>query len=319
LTARYGAPYDRHRFEWRTADMSMATRFKRLVHDGRILQMPSAYDCLSAKIAEQAGFAAIHMGGSGSSASVLGMPDLGFMTLTEMVEHARNMVFAVDVPVMVDADTGHGNALNVFRTVREFERAGAAALHLEDQVTPKKCGHFDGKIVIPAQEMVGKIHAAVEARRDPDFMIVVRTDAMERHGLDETIARANAYVDAGADCIYVEAMRSAEEMRRVREAVRGPLVATMMEGGKTPWFTAAELEQLGFSLVIYPISACMAAACILRKFMRELKQTGTTQGFWEKEGLSMSFRELFEILGYPKFTDMERRFLAPEELAAARA
>lgn len=295
----------------------MPTRFKQLVRSGTILQAPSVYDCLSAKIAEQSGFQAVHMGGSASSASVLGMPDLGFMTLTEMVEHARNIVAAVNVPVLVDADTGHGNALNVMRTVYEFERAGAAALHLEDQAMPKKCGHFDGKVLISAEEMVGKVRAAVEARRDPDFSIVVRTDAMERLGIDETIARANAYVRAGADCIYVEAMRSAEEMRRIRAAVEGPLVATMMEGGKTPWFTAAELERLGFGLVIYPISACMAAACILRKFMRELKASGTTQRFWENENLHMSFAEMFDILGYAQLKEYERRYLVAEEAAAA--
>ena len=296
---------------------STAARFKELLHARTILQAPSVYDCLSAKIAEQAGFQALHMGGSASSASVLGMPDLGFMTLTEMVEHARNIVAAVNVPVLVDADTGHGNALNVMRTVREFERAGTAALHLEDQAMPKKCGHFDGKVLISAEEMVGKIEAAVSARRDPDFTIVVRTDAMERLGIDETIARAGAYVRAGADCIYVEAMRTVDEMRRIRESVDGPLVATMMEGGKTPWFTAAELERLGFGLVIYPISACMAAACILRKFMRELKDSGTTQRFWQNENLHMTFAEMFDILGYSELKEYERRFLTPEQPVTA--
>ncbi len=296
-----------------TTTASAAARFKQLIHGRTIVQAPSVYDCLSAKIAQLEGFPAIHMGGSASSASVIGMPDLGFMTLTEMVEHARNIVAAVNIPVLVDADTGHGNALNVMRTVREFERAGAAALHLEDQAMPKKCGHFDGKVLISAEEMVGKIEAAVEARRDPDFTIVVRTDAMERLGIEETIARANAYVRAGADCIYVEAMRTVDEMKRVRKSVDGPLVATMMEGGKTPWFTAAELERLGFNLVIYPISACMAAGCILRKFMRELKDSGTTQHFWNKENLHMTFAEMFDILGYSNLKDYERRFLAREQ------
>jgi carboxyvinyl-carboxyphosphonate phosphorylmutase len=296
-----------------TATTGMAARFRQALHGKSIVQAPSVYDCLSAKIAEQAGFPAIHMGGSASSASVLGMPDLGFMTLSEMVEHARNIVAAVNIPVLVDADTGHGNALNVMRTVREFERAGAAALHLEDQAMPKKCGHFDGKVLISADEMVGKIEAAVEARRDPDFTIVVRTDAMERLGIEETIARANAYVRAGADCIYVEAMRTVDEMRRIREEVPGPLVATMMEGGKTPWFTAAQLQELGFSLVIYPISACMAAACILRKFMRELKDSGTTQEFWRKEDLHMTFAEMFDILGYSNLKEYERRFLVSDD------
>jgi carboxyvinyl-carboxyphosphonate phosphorylmutase len=288
---------------------SKATRMKEMLLADRIAVVPSAYDGLSAKVIERAGFEAIHMTGSGSSASMLGLPDLGFASVAEMSEHGKNIVLATGVPVIADADTGYGNALNVIRTVREFERAGIVGLHLEDQVTPKRCGHLEGKTLISVAEMAGKIEAACAAREDPDFLIIARTDAREQLGLDAAIERANLYVEAGADCIFLESPHSPAEMREVRRRVEGPLLANMVEGGKTPWLTYQELEALGYQIVIYPLTGWMGAAVILRELMRELRETGTTQGFWERMNLKMTFEELFGIFDYPKIQELERRFV----------
>lgn len=288
---------------------SKAARMKELLLDDRIAVVPSAYDGLSAKVIEQAGFSAIHMTGSGSSASMLGLPDLGFATVSEMSEHGKNIVLAVDVPVIADADTGYGNAMNVYRTIREFERAGIVGCHIEDQVTPKRCGHLEGKTLIPVEEMVGKIEAACAAREDKDFLVIARTDAREQFGLDAAIERANIFVEAGADCIFVESPHSPDEMREVRKRVKGPLLANMVEGGKTPWLTYQELEELGYQIVIYPLTGWMGAAIMMRELMRELKETGTTQGFWQRTGMKMTFQELFGVFDYPKFQELEERYV----------
>lgn len=289
--------------------MNKTTRLKELILGPDILVAPSAYDALSAKVIEKAGFSAVHMTGSGSSASLLGYPDMGFTTIAEMATHAKNLALAVDVPVFVDADSGHGNALNAMRTVREFERAGVTGMHIEDQVTPKRCGHLEGKRVIPMEEMVGKIEAAVAARVDEDFQIIARTDARECIDIEEALRRSNAYVEAGADCIFFEAPLSIDEMRRVRDEVDAPLLANMVEGGKTPWLTAQELEEIGYDLVIYPLSGWKAAALILRELMAELRETGTTQGFWQRTGLDMSFEELFEVFDYERIQAFEDRYV----------
>lgn len=289
--------------------MNHTTELMEMISEPEILVAPSAYDALSAKVIEKAGFRAIHMTGSGSSASMLGLPDMGFTTITEMAAHAKNIVLAVDVPVFVDADSGYGNALNMWRTIREFERAGVAGCHIEDQVTPKRCGHLEGKRVIPMEEMIKKIEAAVAAREDDDFQIIARTDARECVDFDEGIRRANAYAEAGADCIFFEAPLSPQEMREVREAVDAPLLANMVEGGKTPWLTAKELEEIGFGVVIYPLSGWKAAAVILREVMAELREVGTTQTFWSRTGMDMSFEELFEVFDYERIQKFEDRYV----------
>lgn len=289
--------------------MNKTTQLKEMILGPDILVAPSAYDALSAKVIEKAGFKAVHMTGSGSSASLLGYPDMGFTTISEMATHAKNMVLATDVPVFVDADSGHGNALNTMRTVREFERAGIAGLHIEDQVTPKRCGHLEGKRVISMEEMVGKVEAAIAAREDDDFQIIARTDARECVDMEDAIRRANAYAEAGADCIFFEAPLSVDEMRQVRAAIDVPLLANMVEGGKTPWLTAPELEDLGYNLVIYPLSGWKAAAAILRELMAELRETGTTQGLWQRIGLDMSFEELFELFDYERIQSFEDRYV----------
>lgn len=289
--------------------MSRASQFKRMMLAPEILVVPSAYDALSARVIEQAGFPAVHMTGSGTSASMLGLPDLGFTTITEMAWNAKNISMAVEVPVIMDIDAGYGNAMNTWRCIREFERAGIVGGHLEDQVVPKRCGHLEGKRLISTEEMVGKIEAAVAAREDPDWTIIARTDAREKLGLDEAIRRSREYVAAGADCVFLEAMLTVEEMRQVRDAIDAPLLANMVEGGKTPWLTTRQLEQIGYNLVIYPLSGWMAATAILRKMLTELRETGTTQEFWDRYGLRMSFAELFEVFGYSKIAELESRFV----------
>lgn len=286
---------------------------KELLLDKRIAVVPSAYDGLSAKVIESVGFDAIHMTGSGSSASLLGAPDLGLATVSEMAIHAKNITQAVGVPVIADADTGYGNALNVIRTIREFERAGIVGVHLEDQVTPKRCGHLDGKELISADEMARKIQAAAEAREDSDFILIARTDARNSHGLDEAIRRANLYREAGADCIFVESPHSRQEMKEVRKRVSGPILANMVEGGKTPWLTIEELNDFGYNIVIYPLTGWMGAAVVVRELMYELKKTGTTQGFWSRTGMKMTFEELFNVLDYPTWQRYEHRFIRHDE------
>lgn len=293
--------------------MSRAKQFKELMLAPEILVVPSAYDALSAKVIEQAGFLVVHMTGSGTSASMLGLPDLGFATITEMAWNAKNITLAVDLPVIMDIDAGYGNAMNTWRCIREFERAGIVGGHLEDQVVPKRCGHLEGKRLISTAEMVGKIEAAVEARVDPDWTIIARTDAREKLGLDEAIRRSKDYVAAGADCIFLEAMLSVDEMKRVRAELDVPLLANMVEGGKTPWLTAKELEAIGYNLVIYPLSGWFAATSILRKVFAELRDEGTTQGFWERYDLQMTFDELFEVFDYSKISELEARFVVKDD------
>lgn len=292
--------------------MHNATKMKKLINNPKIVQVPSAYDGLAAKVIEHAGFDAIHMTGSGSSASILGMPDIGFTAISEMAEHAKNMCLVVDVPVICDADTGYGNAMNVWRTIREFERAGIVGCHLEDQVTPKRCGHLEGKRLISKEEMVGKILAADDAREHPDFTIIARTDAREAMGMSEALDRCHAYVEAGADCIFFEAPLTVDEMKEVRRELDAPLLANMVEGGKTPFLPAQELEDLGYNIVIYPLTGWMAAASVLTQLMAELKETGTTQNYWKRKGLEMTFEELFAVFDYARYQDLEERFVVKD-------
>jgi carboxyvinyl-carboxyphosphonate phosphorylmutase len=272
------------------------------LESGEILVLPGAYDTLSAKLIERAGFSGVYMTGYGQSASKLGQPDVGLLTMSEMVERVRDLTMAVDVPVLCDGDTGFGNAANVIRTVREYERAGAAAIQLEDQVSPKKCGHMLGRRLIAMDEMVLKIKAAVAARTDPDFHLIVRTDARTSAGLDEAIKRAKAYEKAGADVIFIESLESVEEMKYINQEITKPTLANMVEGGRTPFLDAKTLESFGYNIVIYPVSTLYCAAKAVGEVLNELKSTGTTSGVSDK---LIDFDEFNELIGLPFIQEIE--------------
>ena len=267
---------------------------------------PGAYDALTARIYEQAGFPAIYMTGFGTSASLLGRPDVGLLTMSQMVDNARRIAQAVGVPVIADADTGYGNPLNVIRTVQEYEAAGVAAIHLEDQVTPKKCGHMDQKQVIPSAEMAEKVRAAVAARASPDFLIVARTDARAVEGLDSALARARAYREAGADVLFIEAPQSEQEVAEVARAFTGvPLLFNWAEGGKTPPMPLARLKDLGYRIVIFPIAALLTAATSVRALAAEIRTSGSPLRALAQ---MMSFREFNDFIGLPEIRELEKRF-----------
>lgn len=247
------------------------------------------------------------MSGSGVTASVTGKPDVGLLTMTEMVNQARNIVNATDLPLICDADTGYGNAINLIRTVKEYERAGVAGIHIEDQVTPKRCGHFEGKAVISAEEMVKKIEAAIYAREDQDFLIIARTDARAVFGLEEVLRRGRLYADAGADVLFVEAPQSAGELETITCAFNDiPLLINMVEGGKTPIFSFDYLKGLGFKIVLYPTSGIRIVMKVLQEFAAYLKQKGDTKGL---EDRMVSFEERNRITGLDEIEQLGEKFL----------
>ncbi len=284
--------------------MSAARTLRQRLAHGPIVVAPGAPDALTARIVERAGFEAVYFTGAGVAYTHLGTPDLGLVSLTEMTMRLAAVVEATRLPVIADADTGYGGALNVRRTVREFERAGAAAIQLEDQVFPKRCGHLDGKRVVPVDEMVGKIRAALDARRDPDTLVVARTDARAPLGLEAALERAHRYRDAGADVLFVEAPASRDELARIASSLPPPVVANMVEGGRTPLCAAHELEAMGYRLVIFPGAAVRAAAAAVVKVMDALKRHGTTAGALDA---MLSFDELNALLGLPAWRDLEAR------------
>lgn len=290
-----------------TANTPPRKRLRDLLSTGDPVVAPGAYDALSARLVEQAGFDIVYMTGFGTTASLIGRPDVGLLSGAEMIDNATRIVSAVDVPVIADADTGYGNAINVVRTVRAYEQAGVAGVHLEDQVIPKKCGHMSGKAVVPADEMAGKIRAAAEARRDPDFVLIARTDAAAVHGLEDAVARARAYADAGADVLFVEAPTSEDGIETVARELRGvaPLVFNWAEGGRTPPLSLQRIGELGFSLVIFPIGTLLAATAGMRSLLATLKAEGTPTS--ELAELP-SFGEFTDLIGLPEIGDLEQRF-----------
>lgn len=285
--------------------MSKAEQLRRVLEKPGILVLPGVYDALSARLAALVGFEAIFTSGFGLAASALGLPDMGLMTMTESLNGVRHIVRAVDVPVVADMDTGYGNPLNVMRTVEECLSLGVAGIILEDQEWPKKCGHFPGKRVISLEEHVQKLKAAIEARGHQDLILIARTDAREPLGLEEAIRRGLAYRDAGADVIFIEAPRSVEELTRIARSIPDTfLFANMIEGGKTPFLTAQELEQLGYKIVVYPLSALFSAAKAVLETFRILREQGTTLG----APTLLSFHEFEEVIGVARFRAFERRF-----------
>ncbi len=288
--------------------MRKSTVLRRMLEGPEIVVLPGAYDALSARLAQQAGFDAMFTTGFGFSAATLGAPDIGLMTATEIMERVRNIVNAIDVPLVADMDTGYGNPLNVTRTVRECVGAGVAGIILEDQEWPKKCGHFEGKRVIPAEEQVQKLRAAVVARGEDDLVIIGRTDARGPLGLEEGIRRGRMYRDAGADVVFVEAPQSVDELKAIAAAIPdAPLFANMIEGGKTPLLSSAELQALGFKMVVYPLSALFAAARAILDTYRVLFETKTTKS---RAGMLMDFHEFEEVVGAPAWREMEAHFKA---------
>jgi len=234
------------------------------------------------------------------------MADIGLLTMTEMVARVRNFVMAVDIPVIADGDTGFGNAMNVMRTVSEYEAAGAAAIQLEDQVAPKRCGHMMGRQVISIEEMVGKIQAAVAARKDPDFIIIARTDARTPHGIEEAIKRGKAYEAAGADVLFIESPESVEEMSMITSSFNIPVLANMVEGGRTPMLTVQELQEMGYDLVIFPTASTYSTAQAMFKLMKELKNAGTTKHIMDQ---MIPFSEFNDLIGLSAVREIEKKFL----------
>jgi 2,3-dimethylmalate lyase len=266
---------------------------------------PGAYDALSARLIEAAGFPAVYMTGFGTAASVLGRPDVGLLGMSEMVSNARRIVEAVGVPVIADADTGYGNPLNVIRTVHAYEQAGVAAIHLEDQVMPKKCGHMEGKQLVPPEDMVAKLRAAVAARRG-DLVLIARTDARAVEGLENALRRARLYRDAGADVLFFEAPQTEAEIETVaRELADVPLLFNWAEGGKTPPITYERLRELGFRIIIYPISALLAATRGIRDILETIRRDGTPAA--ALAGLP-GFQEFLDFIGLAEIQDLEQRF-----------
>jgi len=280
-------------------------RLRKLLSRKEILTAPGAYDALTARIAEMCGFEAVYMTGAGTVNAQLGMPDHSLITLTEMVQSAARMARATSLPIVSDADTGYGGVLNVMRTVQEFQLAGASGIHIEDQVMPKRCGHLEGKEVISMEEMVGKIRAACRARTDPDFLIIARVDARAPLGFDEAVRRGRAYLEAGADMIFPEALESEEEFRAYARELRAYLLANMTEYGKTPYLTAAQFQDMGYRMVIYPASAMRVAIKAVYDLFTEIKSAGTQKRFVER---MFTRDQLYELIHYREMLELEKQF-----------
>ena len=285
---------------------SRSAILRRLIQDNEILIVPGAYDALSAKMIELAGFKVMLMGGYSIAASRLAEPDVGYLSMTEMVNALKVIIDAVELPVIADGDTGYGNPLGVIRTVQEYEKAGAAAIIFEDQVFPKRCGHMQGKEVIPAPEHVQKIRAARQARQSDALLIVARTDARGVLGLSAAIERGKLYLEAGADALFIEAPQSIEELQSIGRAFPDTiLIANMVEGGRTPCLTAGELKQLGFKIVFWPCTALYAVAYTLEKVFRTLQETGSTTSYQEQ---MLSFSKFNELVGLEKYLELDKRY-----------
>ena len=285
--------------------MNTKQRLKQLVEARSGLIVPGAFNALSAKVIADLGFQAIYVTGAGVTNMWFGMPDQGFMGLHEIADHTARIRDAVDVPLIVDADTGFGNALNVVHTVRTLERAGADCIQLEDQVAPKRCGHFSGKEVISTEEAVSKIKAAVDARRDPDFLIMARTDAAATHGFEAAVERAQNFAEAGADILFVEAVTKAEEVRALPQRLAKPQLMNMVIGGKTPIFNADQLGELGFGIVLYANAALQGAVMGMQKTLTTLRDAKEVR---EDSGLVTPCAERLRLVNKPAWDALEQRY-----------
>lgn len=289
--------------------MKRTTQLKQMLLERKALVCPGCHDALSAKLVEKTGFRAIQASGFGIAASLLGEPDVGLATLTEMVDQTRRMVDAVSIPVMADGDTGNGNAVNVIRTVREYENAGCAGINLEDQVFPKRCGHMEGKELVSCEEMVLKLRAAVHARRDADFVINARTDAIAVEGIEQAIRRANAYAEAGADLLFMEAPTSIDMIKRCVQEVKAPLSINLFDaikGGKTPLIAIEELRKMGIARVSIPVGLIFAAMKGMTNYLSAIAGDKLAR---DRYDLAVSFDEFKEVIGLPRIRQLEKDFL----------
>ena len=285
-----------------------AARLRTLLESGQTIVAPGAFDPLAARMVEEAGFPAVYMTGFGTSAALIGRPDVGLLTMTEMAGNAARIAACVDIPVIADADTGYGNPLNVIRTVGAYEAAGVAGIHIEDQVAPKKCGHMEGKLVIPAEEMAAKVRAAADARTQPEFVIIARTDARAVEGLERALERGRMYRDAGADALFIEAVVTEREAEQAVRAFPGvPLLFNWAEGGKTPPLSLDRLTELGYRIVIFPISTLLAATAAMRRVLREIAQAGTPAAALRE---LPTFGEFTDFIGLPEVREAEQKYAA---------
>ena len=287
---------------------SKAAILRSMLKEKKLIMAPGAYDGITARLVQEAGFPAIYITGAGVASSRLGMPDVGLITLPEMLDVAKNVCACTDVPVICDIDTGYGNALNLMRSVREFKNTGLAAIQIEDQITPKRCGHTGGKQVISKEEMVNKIKAAIVERGDSDLVLIARTDAIQVNGFEDALDRAKAFAAAGADVIFVEAPKTEEQMQRITEELKGtPLLINLVErGGDTPCLPAEKLETMGYNIAIYPVTAWVSAIKAIRQNLKTLKEEGSTDSCADKMA---SFQEMFDLVDRPKFVELEKKYV----------
>lgn len=284
--------------------MTKTKRLRELIQGPEILIAPGAYDALSAKIIEAVGFDAVYMTGFGTAAGVLGLPDIGLVTMTEMVENAKRIADSVSLPLIADADTGYGNHLNVLRTIREYEKAGVDGIQIEDQISPKRCGHMEGQKIVPVSEMVAKLRAASEVRQNEDTVIIARTDAISAIGFDEAIERGNIFRENGADLLFIEAPTTKEDLEKIPKLINGPVLVNVAP--KTPYMNIKEYEAFGYAMAIYPAISLTAAFAAIRAKLKELKDSGITRDDGHGD---VPFAELIDFLGLSEYRDLEARLL----------
>ncbi len=290
--------------------MNSRQLLKQLFKRDRLLVAPGCFDGLSARLVEEAGFEAAYLSG-GAVARSMGIPDIGLVTMSEVIDRAAQVVAAVKIPIIADADTGYGNAVNLVRSVREFERTGVAAIHIEDQITPKRCGHLDGKEVIPLAEMEKKLQAALASRSDPDFSIIARTDARGVHGFEDAIRRGRAFAELGVDAVFVEAPQSEAELEEIPRALANvPLLVNVFKGGKTPMLPVERLQQMGYRIAIYPSETQRAAIHAMRQALGLLKREGTTE---KMDDALTTFKERDKVVGLDEWQQLEKQYLALNE------
>lgn len=288
-----------------TASLSAAGRLRGLLERGEIVMAPGAPDALTARLVQQAGFEAVYMTGFGATASRIGMPDIGLLSQTEMTTHARDMVRAVDIPVVADADTGYGGPSNIHRTVREYVQAGVAAIHLEDQVAPKRCGQMAGIRLMDAHENARRLECALESRGRDDLLVIARTDALPAAGMDEALRRARLYQGLGVDLVFVDGVKTIAEIEAIARGIDGPKVASLVDGTEAATLTASQLQAMGFSIVFYAVSALFASVRAVTGVLGELRHAGSTAGVSDR---MVSYAQFTELVNLPMHQDLDRRF-----------